>query len=171
MSVIDETLNNNIIAHAVIEVGKFVGVDGFTEQTARIFFDCLVAVIGKYLNDHPCRSWHLNKYHVYKKRNEKYNLFSVQIYRQDEYIKTPTDLYDYYLKGGKDKREFLRLVETFAKELLMQSMIDEEENNTIITKLSKMKKITEHKSGVQRKKRKLRAKRKRLKNKERKDSS
>lgn len=153
MGVRGETLNNDIIVKAVIEVGKFVGVE-FNKDNARKFLDCLVAVIGKYLDENPDRAFHLNKYVVSKNNKSLYNLFNVQIYRNDKFIKTPTDIYEYYIKGGNLIYDFRKLMEHFTEKLIEQGEEGEEKSNEIIDKLLKMRKLTKNKKGRREKRKK-----------------
>lgn len=141
MGIHGKSINNDIIIKAVIEVGKFVGVE-FTNDQARQFLDCFVAVIGKYLHYNKTRKFHLNKYIISKNNKGKFNLFTVNIYKDDKEIKTADELYSYYLKGGNSIKDFKKVLQEFAERLIEESSEDEETDNSIIEKLSKIRKLT-----------------------------
>ena len=154
------TVDNDIIVKAVIEVGKFVGIEGFNKDNARQFLDCLCAVIGKYLDDNPKNAFHLNKYIVSKNNKSKFNLFTVHIFRQDKEVRTPTDMYNYYLRGGRFLKAFKKTLKEFAENLILEATEDEEKDNQVIEKLAKMRKLTKTRQAKRAKKRKLKKQKK-----------
>lgn len=157
MGIHGKTINDRILIRTVTEVGKFVGVE-FTDEQARNFINCFVAVLGKFMSYNRDRRFYMKKYIICRNKTSRCNLFNVFIHKNDKEVKHPDDLYDYYINGGNSITAFKEAVEEFAENLITAEVEQEEKINADLEKIMRMQKPTKRQKAKAKNKRKRRLK-------------